>query len=120
MSAFGKFFFQVLHHEPNDFLTRKWDFPQAGLLSDANTALPSIIFDRDYEIFQEEFPEFDIVERRFHTFVKYGLSGGVGFRFSAPGWLYGPVSLIESLLTPFMRQYLGTMQTIVLVKNRKR
>ncbi|MFZ4776842.1 MAG: NAD-dependent epimerase/dehydratase family protein [Terrimicrobiaceae bacterium] len=120
MSAFGKFFFQVLHHEPNDFLTRKWEFPQAGLLSDANTALPSIIFDRDYEIFQEEFPEFDIVERRFHTFVKYGLSGGVGFRFSAPGWLYGPVSLIESLLTPFMRQYLGTMQTIVLVKNRKR
>jgi len=118
MSAFGRFFFKVLHHEANDMLTHRWEFPQTGLLSDANTALPYIIFDRDFEVFRKEFPELQLESRKFHTFLEYALSGGVGFRFSTPGWLYEPVHFVERCLSPFMRKYLGTMQTITLVKRQ--
>ena len=116
MSLFGKFFFRVLHHEGNDLHTLRWEFPQIGALSDANTALPDLVFDRDREVFSREFPEFEIIKRRYHTFLMYGLSGGVGFRFSAPGWSFEPISLLEKSLRPFMQKYLGTMQTIVLKK----
>lgn len=116
MSLFGRFFFKRLHHEHNDYKTRRWEFPQVGQLSDANTALANIIFDRDLATFTKEFPGFKIVSRKYHTFLLYGLSGGVGFRFSTPGIFFRPVWLLEKLLTPFMRKFLGTMQTIVLEK----
>jgi hypothetical protein len=116
MSVFGKFFFKKLHHEPNDYHMNRWEFPQVGPLSSANTALPYLMFDRDREMFEKEFPDLKIEQRRYHTFVLYGLSGGVGFRFSMPGWTYKPIALVEKLLTPFMRTGLGTMQTITLRK----
>lgn len=119
MSTFGKFFFKTLHHEGNDMKTHRWEFPQMGALSDANTALPYLIFDRDFEQFQKEFPDFKVVKRTYHTFLTYGLSGGVGFRFSTPGWLYPLFYGLEKLLSPFMKNYLGTMQTIVLKKVSK-
>ncbi len=118
MSIFGKFFFKVLHHEGNDTKTLRWEFPQIGPLSSANTALPYILFDRDWEQFQCEFPELKMVKRRYHTFMTYLLSGGVGYRLTMPGWCYPFFAAIETLLTPFMRRYLGTMQTIVLEKNK--
>ncbi len=116
MSWFGRFFFKTLHHEGNDMNTSKWEFSQFGPLSDANTALPTIIFDRDFELFKTEFPELEIVIRKYHTFISYGLSGGVGMRFSAPGWFYPFVNILERALSPFMKTYLGTMQTILLRK----
>ena len=118
MSLFGRFFFKRLHHEANDENALRWEFPQIGPLSAANTALPYIIFDRDKAIFQRDFPDLRVVSRRYHTFLTYALSGGVGYRFSAPGWTYPLVALLEKLLTPFMKTYLGTMQTIILKKVR--
>jgi GDP-L-fucose synthase len=116
MSSFGQFFFQTLHHEANDMHMRKWDFPQLGYLKDANTALPYLIFDRDRAIFDKEFPEFEMIDRTYHTFLLYLATGGVSGRFSAPALAFYPLYALEKLLSPLMRRYLGTMQTIILRK----
>jgi SAM-dependent methyltransferase len=117
MSFFGRFFFRKLHHEPNDVDAKAWEFPQSGPLSDANTALASLIFDRDRNQFEAEFPRLKVMRREFHTFLMYGLSGGVSLRYSAPGWSYPLFSSIEWALGPLMNKYLGTMQTIWIQKS---
>ena len=91
MSIFGKFFFKILHHENNDSTTMSWEFPQEGRLSDANTALPHLIFDRDWETFKKEFPQFQLISRKYHTFLVYALSGGVSYNYSIPSMLFKPI-----------------------------
>ena len=117
MSSFGQFFFKKLHHEGNDMNSQKWEFPQAGPLSSANTALPYLIFDRDLSRFQREFPDLVIQSRKYHTFVMYGLSGGVSLRWSMPGFMFSFVQAFEWLLSPWMKKYFGTMQTVTIRKN---
>ncbi len=116
MSTFGRLFFQYLHHEPAETESATWEFPQTGPLSDANAALPYLLFDRDRDQFLEEFPQLQLRTRRYHTFLLYGLSGGVSFRFAPPGAWFEPLALLEQALSPLMRRYLGTMQTVVLAK----
>ena len=48
MSFFGRIFFKIFHYEANDMRTLRWDFPQTGPLSGANTALPYLIFDNQF------------------------------------------------------------------------
>jgi SAM-dependent methyltransferase len=77
-----------LHHEP--FLPRaeKWEFEGRGPLTGANGALPWIVFHRDREIFEREYPQF-IVER-IEPFmpIRYLVSGGVTMRSLMPGFTH--------------------------------
>jgi SAM-dependent methyltransferase len=112
-SCWGRFIYQNFHHEP--FNTKgDWTFPSTGPLSGANGALPWIIFKRDRNIFEEKFSRFKIVKMKNHTPLRYLLSGGFTLKQLMPGFMYGPVKLLEKILSPI--QAFSMFSTIVIEK----
>jgi SAM-dependent methyltransferase len=104
-----------LHHEPFEPNARDWHFPSNGPLSDANSALPWILFDRDRAKFQREFPSLEIVSIKPMMPFLYLLSGGLSMRSLMPGWSFKPWCFVERLLQPWMNSW-AMFARIVLVK----
>jgi SAM-dependent methyltransferase len=75
-TAWSKFIYINFHHEPFDEYGT-WKVNGKGRLSDSNQALPWIIFERDKNIFNEEFPSLKINSIHPHTSMSYALSGGL-------------------------------------------
>ena len=97
-TRWSKFFYQNLHHEPFDPETTSWKIGGTGPLSDANGALPWILFERDLELFKSRFPTWELVNVTPLMPFSYILSGGVSLRSFLPGWMYRTVRFIESKL----------------------
>ena len=114
MSAWSQLVYSRLHHEPFD-KSAAWEFPSNGPLSDANGALPWIVFARDRAIFETEFPEWRIVAVRPIMPLRYLLSGGVSLRSLVPGWSFPFWRGVERLLTPWMH-HLAMFAIIVLMR----
>lgn len=113
-TLWGRFVYQHFHHETFDPNTN-WTFESKGPLSTANGALPWIVFHRDRQKFIQDFPNISIIETRFHTPMRYLISGGFSIRQLMPTWTYPMVHGLELLLQPF-NQWLGMFETIVLQK----
>jgi SAM-dependent methyltransferase len=88
VSAWSRFVYTKLHHEPFRPDATDWAFPSSGPLSAANGALPWIVFVRDRKVFEAEFPELAIGEIRPFLPFRYLLSGGVGMRSLMPGFTH--------------------------------
>jgi len=112
-TRWSKFVYRKFHHEPFDMNADRWDFPKGGPLSQANSALPWIIFHRDRYIFQKEFPEWNIKEIKLHTPFSYLLSGGVSLRSFVPGFSFPVCRFLERILKPLMKS-LAMFATIIL------
>ncbi|MBV6340321.1 MAG: methyltransferase domain-containing protein [Candidatus Magnetobacterium sp. LHC-1] len=105
---------RFFHHEP--FMPEGgWTFEQGGRLSAANIALPWIIFYRDIEKFEKNFPSLRLIKRQCHTPLRYLLSGGLTVSPFMPPFTYKFVLKIERLLSN-LNNYLGMFMTIVLEK----
>ncbi len=105
-----------LHHEPFDPDATEWDLPEGSPLSQANSALPWIVFERDFEKFRSEFPQWHLNKINLHTPFCYLLSGGVSFRSFVPGYLFRICRQAEDKLV--QRTDLWAMfARLVLVKN---
>jgi len=115
ITRWSGFIFRYLHHEPYRPETKQWDFAGGGPLSQANLALPWILFSRDRKEFQRRFPKWRIKQVTLHTPLCYLLSGGVSLRNMLPGCLFGPCRQIENMLTPWMSS-LAMFATIALVR----
>ena len=115
VSPWAALVMRVVNHEPFDPDARTWEFDAARPLSDANGALPWIIFERDRAVFQREFPQWDVEVRRPGMPFRYVLSGGVASRVSAPAWSFPLVTRIEQFLTDRTRR-LDMFATIVLTR----
>jgi SAM-dependent methyltransferase len=103
-----------LHHEPwNEH--GDWTLPRSGPLTGANMALPSIVFMRDRQIYDAEFPDLPVEILRLHTIALYLLSGGVSMRALLPGRSFGAVDSVERMLGPAGR-LLASMMTVELVR----
>lgn len=74
---FSRFIYRYLHHEDFDLNVEKWEFESNGPVSDANNALPSIIFERDLKKFQREFQNLRLIKYEPHTPWRYWLAGGL-------------------------------------------
>lgn len=94
-----------LHHEPFDPAAVEWAFPASGPLSDANGALPWIVFQRDRTAFLQAFPAWHIITIRPLMPFRYLLSGGVSLRSLMPGWTTGAWRNLERMLEPWMEQW---------------
>jgi SAM-dependent methyltransferase len=70
-------FWTHLHHETFDPQATSWRFDSRGPLSDANGALPWIVFQRDRARFEDEFPGLEVASYRVHTALRYFLVGGL-------------------------------------------
>ncbi|MBX3168395.1 MAG: class I SAM-dependent methyltransferase [Candidatus Eremiobacteraeota bacterium] len=111
-TLFGRFVYRWLHHEPCDLTAGRSLERSDGPLSHSNSALPWILFVRDAETFQAEFPGLRRVELFFHTPFRYLLSGGVSFRCLLPAASYRLVRALEEALQPFSA-WLGMFMTTV-------
>jgi SAM-dependent methyltransferase len=92
VSGWSKIIYTKLHHEPFRPDASEWSFPTTGPLSGANGALPYIVFQRDRDLFEREFPSWKIELVRPFMPLRYLVSGGVSMR-----------SLVPAIATPVMR-----------------
>jgi SAM-dependent methyltransferase len=113
VTRWSRFVFTTLHHEPFDPDARTWEFASSGPLSGANGALPWIVFDRDRDTFEREFPEWRIRAVRSFMPFRYLLSGGVSLRSLMPAWSYGFWRSVERVLGP-MNPHAAMFAVIVL------
>lgn len=111
----GRFIYQNFHHEAFN-PQAVWEFESKGPLSTANGAIPWILFHRDRERFQQEYPQLTIIKTKFHTPFRYLLSGGFTLRQLTPSWSYCMVKAVEWILSSLNRQ-IGMFETIVLEKH---
>lgn len=112
-TAWGKFVYTHFHHEPFDEKTPDWQFTPGGRLTDANVALPWMVFFRDRERFLREYPGLRIVAARPHTPFRYLLSGGFTMRGLVPAFSYPLFKALGLLLTP-LHGLLGMFMTVEL------
>jgi len=108
--------YKHLHHEPFDFDSKAWEFSKRGPLSQANSALPWIVFHRDREIFECEFPDLHVKQIQLHMPFCFVLSGGVSFRSFLPGALFGLCQRLEDMFEPWMH-FCAMFATISIEKN---
>lgn len=101
VSGWSRWVYSRLHHEPFDPAAPHWGSSSDRPLSDANGALPWIIFERDRERFERDFPRLRVVRIEPLMPIAYLLSGGVGLRALVPGWCYPLVRRIERPIERF-------------------
>src|SRR4249919_683002 len=98
VTPWSRFVYNLLHHEPFDPETPSWELPTSGPLSGANDALPWILFARDRQKFEQEFPQWRIETIKPIMPFRYLVSGGVSLRSLAPVWSFGLWRQIENVL----------------------
>ncbi|MEN8128258.1 MAG: class I SAM-dependent methyltransferase [Planctomycetota bacterium] len=113
-TPWSRFIYKNFHHEEFD-LEAGWTLGASGPLSQANGAIPWIIFNRDRKKFLDCFPVFEILEIKNHTPVRYLLSGGFTLRQLVPSWTYGFFKIVEHLISP-AKNITGMFQTIEIKK----
>ncbi|MBW8015907.1 MAG: class I SAM-dependent methyltransferase [Planctomycetes bacterium] len=115
-TPWSRFIYKNFHHE--DFNPQAdWNLSVSGPLSQANGALPWIIFNRDRKKFCDLFPELEIAEIKNHTPIRYLLSGGLTLRQLVPSWTYGFFKTVEYLASP-VSSITGMFQTIEIIKRK--
>jgi SAM-dependent methyltransferase len=97
VTAWSRWVYARLHHEPFDPGAGSWSFPASGPLSGANSALPWIVFQRDRPLFDERCPGLAIEGITLERPLTYLLSGGVSLRSLMPGFTYGLWRALEEL-----------------------
>lgn len=84
VTGWSKIVYHYLHQEPFKPGAKEWHFPTGGPLSQANSALPWIVFQRDRHLFKRQFPCWCLNEILLNGAFSYLLSGGVSYRRLLP------------------------------------
>ncbi len=113
VTPWSRLVYTRLHHEPFAPQAAEWRLSGQGALSDANGALPWILFQRDRARFENRHPQWRIRILRPCMPFRYLLSGGVSMRALAPAGSFALWRALEDLLSPWMN-LLGMFALIVL------
>lgn len=113
-TIFSKFIYQNFHHETFD-TSLGWKINGNGRMSDANSALPWIIFKRDIKKFNKLYSKLKVEYIIPHTPFKYLLSGGLSRSQILPNFCYSIVDFVEKLVSP-LSKYLAMFATVVIKK----
>jgi len=90
-----------------------------GPLTGANMALPWIVFERDRDYFEKQFPNLLVVCHELHTPLRFIVSGGVGFRSFIPFSFLPLVKFTESVIKKFgLLGWFGMHVTIEIIKKK--
>jgi SAM-dependent methyltransferase len=116
LTGWSRFVYANLHHEPLDDKVDEWKIDSNGPLSSANSALPWVIFNRDYDKFQKEFPQFRTAQITPIMPFRYLVSGGISLRNLMPEASFRLWRGFENMLKPWMDN-LGMFAKIVLVRS---
>ncbi len=113
-TLWSRFIYTRFHHEGFD-INGGWNLPQGSPLSNANGALPWIVFNRDKEEFLRKFPQFTIAKKRLRTPFLYLLSGGFTLIQLVPSFFFPMCKAVEFILTP-LNKFICMFETIVVLK----
>lgn len=113
-TAWSERIYKTLHSEPFESESG-WGVSGSGPLSCANGALPWIVFYRDREIFERNYPALRVIKVRPIMPFSYILSGGVSRRGVIPGWAYQPIRLCERAL---FERFWAMFSLIIVEKKR--
>lgn len=114
-NPWSSFVYSRLHHEPFDPQAVEWGCKPGRPLTNANGAIPWIIFHRDIALFQKEFPQWRVEIIQPLMPLVYLLSGGVSLRNLMPGWTYKIWRNLEKILDDGDRKF-GMFALIVVRK----
>lgn len=107
--------YRYLHHEHYDPNIEKWEFESNGPVSDANNALPYVIFERDREKFARQFANLSLIRFEPHTPLRYWLAGGLKNWSLLPVWAFNFASWADKKLIQLSEKF-GSFVDIELVK----
>jgi SAM-dependent methyltransferase len=86
----GKLLFPIMHKSEYFDPNASWSNSSRGSMENANQALSYIYFNRDFELFKDRFPQFEILEKS--LLIPFGLryiaSGGLNFKQLLPTFLF--------------------------------
>jgi SAM-dependent methyltransferase len=117
-TLFSRFIYKNFHHEPFMPESKVWQIAGTGPLSDANGAIPWLVFKRDYATFEKMYPNLKLVKFQEHTPYKYLLSGGLTMKSLVPSWGFGLIDLMEKITSP-IAPFNGMFNTIIVKKISK-
>jgi SAM-dependent methyltransferase len=100
-TPFARFFFDKIHPEPYNDRAGSWSFPEGHSMLDSNQALTWIVFDRDRERFERDFPDLMFEQRHYLPWFGYLMSGGVNLRAFFPAFLTSSVNGADNFLRRF-------------------
>jgi SAM-dependent methyltransferase len=103
-TLWGRFIYKNFHHEPCD-PKGGWTLPPTGPLSGANGALPWIVFERDHQIFTEQYPQLSLETISYRNPLLYLLSGGVSYRQLLPDFFYPMIKQLDHWLPRISKQF---------------
>ena len=109
--------YSFLHHESIKPDSKDWYFNSSGPLSGSNQALPWIVFSRDIERFQKNFPNLKIKKIQPMMPFRYIFSGGLSSWVGLPGFCYSVVKRFETLFERKMDKW-GMFALIILEKTK--
>jgi SAM-dependent methyltransferase len=99
-TPWSSFVYRLLHHEPFD-PSADWTTGDRPM-SDANLALPWIVFSRDRDQLARDHPSLSLERLRNINPLAYVISGGISSPVNPPALLFPVVRLMERL--PFIRK----------------
>jgi SAM-dependent methyltransferase len=111
----SRWILKYAHHEPYFPQATNWAFNTTGPLSGANGALAWIIFQRDHQKFQRQFPQLKMVRYEPHSPLQYWLSGGLKPWGFLPKWAFRFIQKIDKILILISKQF-GSFVNIEVVK----
>jgi len=117
-TLFGYFMNKNFHKEATDKNAKDWSIEEracGGRLTEANMALPYIIFKRDAALFSRRFERLKIRSVVYYDFLRYTLSGGLSYRPFVPKSLFGLVNALEAASRPLM-SILGNSMLVTVQK----
>ncbi|QPJ65289.1 MAG: class I SAM-dependent methyltransferase [Candidatus Nitrohelix vancouverensis] len=101
-TPWSRYLLKNFHHELFD-TQAGWTTQGDGHLSDANQALPWIIFYRDRKRFEKDFPGLKIRRLKAQAPLRYVLSGGLSLKTLVPDKCYNLIKAVEWVLQPLGR-----------------
>lgn len=115
VTSWSRLVYRHLHHEPFRPEAPYWECPLSGPLSGANSALPWMIFERDRDQFEREFPEWQFLSIKPGMPFRYLISGGVSSRSLMPEAGLRLWRWVENRMRPWMTTW-AMFATITLVR----
>lgn len=116
-TPWGRFIYQNFHHEPFEPQRKEWKLAEGGPLSEANGALPWIVFQRDQDLTKEVAPALSVQTIQPFMPMAYLVSGGFSYRSLLPFPLFKLLIRLEAALPNSLQRFMGMFYKMIIVKN---
>jgi hypothetical protein len=116
ISLFSYIAYKFIHHEPVVFgenVTKRGEKDDL-MFERPNQCRAQLIFFREKEFFQSNYPELKIIDVKYLDFLGYPLSGGFNYRSLIPIFLFRLIQKVERIIPSYIMRLLGFKIMIVI------